>query len=91
LRTHLPERADWHRAESWTEWQRLPPGVEHEADDQVVAKASREVLEPAEVLGTDCRGRFDIDRDDLPAPVLDDEVDFDLIFGAVVVELCTLP
>jgi hypothetical protein len=31
--------------------QRLPPGVEHEAYDQVVTEPSRQVLKPAEVLG----------------------------------------
>ena len=48
------------------------------------------MAQPSEVLCSDCGPRLDLDGDHLPATVLQDEVDFDIVLGVVVVRLGAL-
>ena len=89
-RTRLPEDAERDCAEARAERQRLPTRVEDDADKQVVAQPGGEMAQPAEVFCPDCGPRFDLEGDHLPATVLQDEVDFDVVLGVVMVQLGAL-
>jgi hypothetical protein len=69
----------------------LLAGVQDKADEKVVFEAFGKVLQPAEVLSPDGGTGLDVNRDNFPAPVLENDVDLDLVPGAVVVHLGPMP
>jgi hypothetical protein len=73
-----------------SERQRLLTGVEDEAGDEAITDVVRQVPQAAEVLGADSCPCLDLHFDDPTVRGLEDDVDLEVVLGAVVVELGAL-
>src|SRR5205823_1786890 len=85
-RSEAPEGVQRNSPELATERQGLLAGVQDEASNKPVSEVACEVAQPGEVFRPNGRAGFHLDSDRSPVWCLDDRIDFDLVFGAVVVQ-----